>query len=210
MSHLETLSEIYPASAELVTIIEGKRKRESSHPQSLVTAFANALIKEGSNRLKDLFNGINTVIAPLSPSQVFFREVPVLTQEQDEALAEIIFGACLVSLDDTIWSGKVDMTIWFAKYNEAISGTPLRPIHITDKAIEVLPWDYLNEILIPLAIEDKTLASLFSEKFRFLPEFLKTVLSESGRLRLIRSRILPFYRERANILVNQHQPQAVC
>lgn len=210
MSHLETLSVRYPASPELIAILDGRRKQEFSHPQSLVAAFANALIKEGSNRLKGLFNGINTVFLTPSPRQVFFKEVPVLTQEQDEALAEIIFGACLVSLDDTIWSGEVNRAIWFAKYNEAISGTPLRQIHIDDNAIEVLPWYYLDETLTPLAIEDKTLAPFFSEKFRFLPEFLKTVLSESGRLPLIRSRILPFYKERANILVNQHQSQAVC
>lgn len=205
MSHLEALGESYPASPQLVTILENRRKQELSHPQSLVTAFANALIKDGSNRLKDLFNGINTVIATPSSVNVFFREVPVLTQEQDEALAEIIFGACLVSLDDAIWSGKVDMAIWFAKYNEAISGTPLRQIHIHDNAIEVLSRDYLNEILTPLAIEDKTLASLFSEKFRFLPELLRLILNESGRLPLIRTRILPLYRERAQFLLS---PQA--
>lgn len=195
----------YPTGLELKGIVERRReKRTDFQNMPPVVVLASLFAEEGVDGVRQLMNYLTNSGLGIDPERDFFPQIPPEFQgpmKLNHAL--IIFGITVASIHEMLVSSEFDASLWCDRYNKAITGTLLPELRVKGEEREKVSVGELA-ILRQRASYDKTL-SFFFETPTLMPNRLRKALENLNVFPIVQSLVLPLYKERANILVNQHQ-----
>lgn len=196
----------YPADPDIIGII-ARTKQDRTDLQCMppVIVLASRFSQEGADGVKELMSSLEKSGLKINRERDFFTQIPPEFQgpmKLNHAL--IVFGLTVGSIHEMLISGEVDGSVWGGRYNTLITGTLLPKAVIPKESIERLSAEDLKN-LRGQASQDKSFASFFDTHFDLLPRVLQNTLKAADALPLIRTIILPLYRERAQFLL---PPQA--
>lgn len=190
----------YPADSSLRPSIDREFKRRSEFTQdavSRVVVLADALVAAGAAGLKVVNRRINDRGFALGDYRIDPVDSNLMAQHQ----AAVVFGITLSEIERTLVNKKFSVKDWVARYNLAITGTELARMIYKEPGVEILtPQQWRT--LIEGAKTDLTLTNFFDKSFHLLPQSISKSVEATRVLPVIRSAILPLFRERAQQVIN--------
>lgn len=193
----------YPPTEELNKIIQ---EEASSFRRSKIVTLARNLAREGGRGLREAsskFNGSDTMFA--LDEESILRIPTEFRVDVVDYLTAVVVGNSIISIDEMIWDKKFSLRNWYDRYNFDTSGTLFIPIRLgggkdESRVIDDSMW----RKVISLAIEDKTLASFFTDKNKHLiPVEIEKYIEDTDMRLTINGTILPLYSPRAKFLISE-------
>ena len=120
--------------------------------------------------------------------------------QRKKEIGAVFLGSSIIAINDSIWTGYVDLSVFYSEVNAAFFGTVIEAIQPTEEAKIVDPIDRdIYDKMIDAATWDRTLAILLRYP-EYLPEKLQSAFCEEGVIQSIQT-VLPEYENRAKLLV---------
>jgi hypothetical protein len=192
----------FPAEAESL----GKAVSRIQKPdQSKITALAGALVYESSSGLGVIFRKLSKDGVAVEPDEIMLAQLsPDDRIDATENLAGVVLGVTISSLERSLVLRALDLRTFIDEYNHAITGTLLHPIKLAAEPLQPIAEDQYTKMLT-LVNRDKTFSGFFENEagLNTMPQPLSDFIFNRGVLPIIQLRILPFYRQRAGLLVPQ-------
>src|SRR3990167_1072412 len=164
---------------------------------SLLSHFVESMIAEANKELRNFSNSFR--VGHHAADRGTSIEEYVYFQRKRE-IGAVFLGSSIVAINDSIWTGYVDLSVFYSEVNAGFSGTVFEDIQLTEEAKIVNPIDQQKHYdMVNAALWDKTL-TVFLRYPEYLPEKLQEVFCDEGVMGSIRT-VLPEYEKRAKLLV---------
>ena len=164
---------------------------------SLLSHLAESMIAEANKELRNFSNSLRSGhYAPVRGTSI---EEYTYFQRKKE-IGAVFLGSSIIAINDSIWTGYVDLSVFYSEVNAAFFGTVIEAIQPAEEAKIVDPIDQQKyDDMVNVALLDKTLA-IFLRYPEYLPEKLQSAFCEEGVIQSIQT-VLPDYEKRAKFLV---------
>lgn len=192
---VEIFFEDYPANSRLrekfVNVIGDNRG------WPLLSHFVKSMITEANKELRNFsrsFRAGHHAPERGTPIKDYFYF------ERKREIGAVCLGSSIIAINDSIWTGHVDLPAFYSEVNAGFSGTVIGAIQPTEEAMKIVPIGrQKHDEMITAAMWDKTLA-IFLIYPQMLPQKLQCAFYEEGVIQSIQS-VLPDYEKRAKFLV---------
>lgn len=192
---VEIFFEDYPADSRLREKFE--RETGDNKSWSLLSHLVESMIAEANKELRNFSRSFRA--GHHAPE----RGIPIKDYfyfERKREIGAVCLGSSIFAINDSIWTGYVDLPAFYSDVNAGFTGTVIEAIQPTEEAMQVDPIDrQKHDEMIDAAMWDKTLA-IFLRYPQMLPEKLRSAICDEGAIDSIQT-ILPDYEKRAKFLV---------